>query len=329
MSAVTRVPARSRLAVRRARPGACGVGAPPPARLGGPALLVAFSLAAVGAGAARALTTTYLPVLLERIDDAPTLIGAVMTVNAIAGLAVPLAVGTWSDHRETNGLGRRLPFMVAGTAVAAGGLLAVALGNASSYLALALAAALVDTGLNALTTLHRALVVDDVGDDRRPAVTSAQEVAATAGAGIAVGLGAALIEPAPGLSFVLGAVVLVAATVPTLIVVRRLRLGDAAPAPRTGWRESVGGALRLPGAREVLLAQALWVFAYAALPAFFVLYASDELGSAWASPVLCHSPAGLRSLSRWCWPDAPGGSECIRCCSPGRRCSGQASCWPA
>ena len=48
-------------------------------------MLVAFALAAVGAGAGRALTTTYLPVLLERIEDAPSLIGVVMMVNAIAG----------------------------------------------------------------------------------------------------------------------------------------------------------------------------------------------------------------------------------------------------
>ena len=40
------------------------------ARLGGRWMLFAFSLAAVGAGAGRALTTTYLPVLLERIEDA-------------------------------------------------------------------------------------------------------------------------------------------------------------------------------------------------------------------------------------------------------------------
>jgi hypothetical protein len=66
-----------------------------PARLraSDPRLLLAFSLAAVGAGAGRALTTTYLPLLLERIEDAPSLIGAVMTVNALAGFAVPIAVG--------------------------------------------------------------------------------------------------------------------------------------------------------------------------------------------------------------------------------------------
>ncbi len=40
-------------------------------RLAAPRLLFAFSLAAVGAGTARALTTSYLPVLLDSIDDAP------------------------------------------------------------------------------------------------------------------------------------------------------------------------------------------------------------------------------------------------------------------
>ena len=280
MNAVTgtRAQSRSRLAARRACPGAPGATAPDFARLGRPAILIAFSLAAVGAGTARALTTTYLPVLLERIEDAPSLIGAVMTVNAVTGLVVPVAVGAWSDRREASGLGRRLPFMIGGTGVAAGGLVAVALGNGSSYIALGLAAAVVYTGLNALTTLHRALVAEDLADERRPAATSAQELAATGGAGIAVGIGAALIEPAPGLAFVLAAVVLAASAVPTLILTRRLRLGaGAGPGPRHGWRASLRGALRRPGAREVLVAQGLWVFAYAALPAFFVLYAHEEL----------------------------------------------------
>jgi membrane-associated phospholipid phosphatase len=273
-----RATARSRLAARRACPGEAGAFASDRARLGRPALLVAFSLAAVGAGTARALTTTYLPVLLERIDDAPSLIGAVMTVNAVSGLVVPLAVGAWSDRREASGLGRRLPFMIGGTAVAAGGLVAVALGNGSSYIALGLAAAVVYTGLNALTTLHRALVAEDVGDERRPAATSAQELAATGGAGIAVGLGAALIEPAPAMAFVLAAVVLAGSSVPTLMVTRRLGLGAGTrPAPSRDWRGSIRGALRQPGPREILLAQALWVFAYAALPSFFVLYAEEEL----------------------------------------------------
>ena len=240
--------------------------------------LLAFSVAAVGAGTARALTTTYLPVLLERIEDAPTLIGAVMTVNAAAGFGVPLAVGVWSDRRHAGGLGRRLPFMVGGTVLGAGGLVAVGLGSGSSYVALGLAAAVVYVGLNALTTAHRALIAEDVTDDRRPAATSAQELAAALGAGAAVAIGGALIDPAPGLAFALAAGVLIAASLPTLFLVRRLGLGArAARRPSGRIRDSLMGALRTPGAREVLLSQTLWVFAYAALPAFFVLYAEREL----------------------------------------------------
>jgi dolichol-phosphate mannosyltransferase len=274
---LNRSPSRSRLAVRRVSPAARGgAQASSGARLGGPAILFAFSVAAVGAGAGRALTTTYLPLLLERINDAPSLIGAVMTVNALAGFAVPIAVGVWSDRR-----GRRLPFMVGGAALTGGGLVAVGLGNGTSYLALGLSAALVYAGLNALTTGHRAIVADDVEDAGRPAATSAQEIAGLAGAVVAVAIGGALIEPAPAAAFALAALVVALTVVPTMIVSRRLGLGEREPAPAspkgTG-RVRLAEALRHQGAREVLVAQVLWVFAYAALPSFFVLYAEKSLG---------------------------------------------------
>jgi membrane-associated phospholipid phosphatase len=66
-----------------------------------------------------------------------------------------------------------------------------------------------------------------------------------------------------------------------VIVSRRLGLGEREPvarAPKTSGRVRLGEALRHPGAREVLGAQVLWVFAYAALPSFFVLYAEKSLG---------------------------------------------------
>jgi dolichol-phosphate mannosyltransferase len=244
------------------------------ARLGSRGLLVAFALAAVGAGAGRALTTTYLPVLLERIDDAPSLIGVVMMVNAIAGFVVPIAVGIWSDRR-----GRRLPFITGGAVLSVGGLVAVGLGNGTSYVALGLAAGIVYTGLNALNTAHRAIVADDVEDSGRPAATSAQEIAGLVGAVIAISIGGALIEPAPAAAFALAAGVIVLTAVPTAVVTRRLRLGERAPEPKHEKRTAgVRELARRPGAREVLVAQVMWVFGYAALPAFFVLYAEHSLG---------------------------------------------------
>ena len=113
------------------------------------------------------MTTTYLPVLLDRIDDAPGLIGLVMLVNAGAGFSVPLVIGYWSDQRRARGLGARLPFVLGGSLLAAGGLTAVALGASSTYLALAVFAATVYIGLNAITTAHRALVAELFGSGER------------------------------------------------------------------------------------------------------------------------------------------------------------------
>ena len=285
-------------------------------------LLIVFSLAAVGAGAGRALTTTYLPVLLERIDDAPALIGVVMTVNALAGFAVPIATGVWSDRR-----GRRLPFIAGGAVATAGGLVAIGLGNASSYLALAAAAALAYAGLNALTTAHRTIVADDVEDARRPAATSAQEGAGLVGAVLAVAIGGALIEPAPAAAFALAALVVGLAVLPTLAVSRRFGLGEhaAATAGARPPRARLRDALRREGAREVLLAQTLWVFAYAALPAFFVLYAEDSLGLGIATAgVLPLGFGGAHGGRDAAGARAPAPSTCIRSCWPARRCSAPA-----
>ena len=153
---------------------------------------------AVALGAARAVTTTYVPVLLERIADRPGLIGAVMLVNAAAGFAVPLATGLWSDRRGTRG-----PFILGGTVVAAGGLVAIALGTASSYVVLALAAATVYVGLNAASTAHRALVAERFAEDRRAAATSAQEGAMLVGALAGTVVGGALIDVSAAAVFVL------------------------------------------------------------------------------------------------------------------------------
>ena len=256
-----------------------GANQEPRTHIRGPLLLLIFSLAAVGAGAGRALTTTYVPFLLERIDDAPALIGVVMTVNAVSGFVVPLVVGLWSDRRAGRGLGRRLPFMVAGSTLAIGGLGAIALGTSSSYLALGLAAALTYTGLNALTTAHRALIAEDFDDAMRPRATSAQEVAALLGAVAAVAIGGAFIEPAPLLAFALVAAIVALSALPTLTLTHRLGLGAGEISrPLGGSSARLRTALARPGARDVLLAQTLWVFSYAALPAFFVLYATESLG---------------------------------------------------
>lgn len=243
----------------------------------GSAALVAFSAAAVGAGLGRALLTTYLPVLLERIRDAPGLIGTVMLVNTAAGLLVPLVVGVWSDRLRDGGHGRTMPFVLGGSVLAAGGLLAVALGHASSYLALAAFAAVAYAGLNAVTTGHRALIPENFDEEERAAATGGEEVAMLAGTLLGVVAGGFLIERGGWMPFALGALALPLLALPT---VRRMRGRERPPVPvarrSPGVRYYLRAAAR-PGGRLILAAQALWVLGYVGLPPFFVLYAQRVL----------------------------------------------------
>ncbi len=247
------------------------------ARFGrGSLYVVAFAAAAVGAGTARAVTTTYLPVLLDRIDDAPGLIGLVMLVNAGAGFAVPLVIGYWSDRRRARGLGARLPFVLGGSLLGAGGLVAVALGSSSSYLALAVFAATVYVGLNAVTTAHRALVAELFSSGERPRATSAQELALLAGGLLGLAVGGLLADVALWAPFAAAALLLPLTAVPTLLGVSEPHANGHEPKERQALRYFLAVATR-PGVRGLLLAEWLWVMGYAALPAFFVLYAEKVL----------------------------------------------------
>jgi MFS family permease len=245
--------------------------------------IVAFAAAALGAGLGRAITTTYLPLLLSEIRDAPGLIGTIMLVNAAAGFGVPLVVGVWSDRLEMSGRGRRMPFILGGMIVTAGGLAAVALGFSSSYLVLALAGTVVYVGLNAVTTAHRALVPEIFPASGRARATSAQELALLVGGLAGIAVGGALTGIAPWAPFALAAVAVPLLTLPTLTRTREQQAVDAA---RRGESRPAGWYVRAaarPGVRGLLAAQILWVLGYAALPAFFLLYAERELGLA-ASP---------------------------------------------
>ena len=240
--------------------------------------LVVFAAAALGAGLGRSITTTYLPYLLNRIDDAPGLIGIVMLVNAAAGMVVPLVVGVWSDKLRARGHSARMPFVIGGSLVTAGGLAAIALGHGTNYLVLALAGAAAYTGLNAVTTAHRALVPEIFDASKRPRATSAQELAMLVGglAGVAVGGALTLISPWAPFVFAAGLVPLL--SWPTI----RSTEEPATTAAAAAERESFGiryyaTIARRPGVRGLLTAQILWVLGYAALPAFFLVYADKVL----------------------------------------------------
>lgn len=234
--------------------------------------LLSFSAVAVGLGAARAATTSYVPVLLDEIADRPGLIGVAMLSNALAGFFVPLGVGLWADRHPS-----RRPLIVGGVAISAGGLIAVALGNATTYLLLTAAAAAVYIGLNVVQTAHRTLVPERFDEGARPRATSAQELGQLVGALVGTVVGGMLVLAAPSLLFAVIAGVAVLSAIPTLrlATVRQQTVVPAGSRPAT--IGSLGAALKRRGTREILVAQTLWVGAYVGLTPFFVLYAKNVL----------------------------------------------------
>jgi MFS family permease len=240
--------------------------------------LAVFAAAALAAGLGRAVVTSYLPLLLHEIREAPGLIGTVMLVNAVAGFVVPLVIGVWSDRMDGSRGGRRIPFVAGGAAVTAGGLAAIALGAGTSYLLLAAFGAVAYVGLNAITTAHRALVPESFSDaSGRARATSAQELALLVGTLAGVAAGGALTTVGSWAPFAMAALVVPALALPTV-----LRVAESPGAERP---EQDGRAVSYylhaagrPGVRAFLAAQTLWVLGYAALPAFFLLYANEVLG---------------------------------------------------
>jgi MFS family permease len=226
----------------------------------------------------RTVTSTYLPLLLADIREAPALIGLVMMVNSAAGFAMPLLVGRWSDRRHTPRHGRR-PFLVAGSLIAAFGLSAVALGQGTSFLVLTIAGTLAYVGVNVVMTAHRALVHDCFDAGRYAEGNGALEVATLIGGLVALVIGGLLIELALWAPFVLAAVGMLLLAWPTA---RRLPVADPGKPDRPQpWPlRFYGTAMIRPGVRAYLAAEILWVIGYAALPVFFILYARRVLGLA-------------------------------------------------
>ena len=222
------------------------------------------------------MTTTYLPLLLAEIREAPALIGLAMMVNSGAGFAVPLLVGRWSDRSHTPRHGRR-PFLVGGSLVAACGLAAAALGHSTSFLVLTLAGAVAYIGVNVVTTAHRALVHDSFEGEQYAGGNGAVEVAMLTGGLVGLAVGGLLTELALWAPFVLAAVgmpLLAWPTVWRLPVTEPSESEDERPHPV---RFYATAAVR-PGVRSLLAAEILWVSGYAALPVFFILYARRVLG---------------------------------------------------
>ena len=102
-------------------------------------LLILLGLPAFGISLAYTAATTYLPVILSQLSG-PALTGMLIGAEGIFALFVPIIVGQWSDSLRTR-LGGRMPFILAGTALAVPALVVMPFSRGSLViLAIALAA---------------------------------------------------------------------------------------------------------------------------------------------------------------------------------------------
>ena len=233
-------------------------------------------------GFALASTTvgTYLPVIVADSAGSPTAIAALIAVEGLLALFLPVLVGARSDRLATP-IGGRLPFVLAGVPVTA--LALVLLGfqhtlGAALVIVVALYAAYY-VSYEPYRTLYPDLVpVRDAGRSQ-----SAQAVARGVGTALALVGGGLLLAIADPVPFVTAAGLLLATTGAFVWTLLRRDLplqqepGDAMTA-RQAFREVRRMIGALPELRAFVVANALWEAALGAIRTFVVLWVTVGLG---------------------------------------------------
>jgi MFS family permease len=208
-------------------------------------------------------------------------IGVIIGGEGIMALWLPVIAGSYSD-RLTTPIGKRIPFVLAGTPMMVAGLLVM--GLVGSLGAIAAVVAVFFAGYFLAYEPYRALYPDIFGDAMAGRAQGNQAVWRGAGTGLALLGGGALLSVATFLPFACAAVILVAAN--GAFAVLLLRSGRPPRGDRRLADCGVGEIIarvrellaRHPALRYYLAANTLWELAMGALKTFIVLYVTVGLG---------------------------------------------------
>jgi MFS family permease len=238
-------------------------------------LLLTLGLPTFGLSFAISVLTTYGPVVLIRLTDSTSQVGALIGAEGAFALVVPLVAGTLSDRLRGSPATRRLPFILAGAPLAVTGLVLLPV---SRTIGVAAAAVLVFfIGYYLYYPPYRALYVDLLPRSSYARAQANQAVLRGVGLGAALLSGGLLLSAWRPLPFLIAAAALVATTV-ALAPIFRLESDCASrvlPYETVSLRQLLlaGGPLRL-----VILANTCWEFSFAGLKSFIVLYVVRGLG---------------------------------------------------
>ena len=239
----------------------------------------------------------FVPIFLsERFNLPPALIGFFMTLDNIAALFIQPPVGAWSDRVRTR-IGRRMPFILVGAPLSA---LAFGLIPLQSVLPLFVAC----TSSMILTMALWRTPVIALMPDLTPSAKRSQAngiINFMGGVGMIVALqtGGALYKISPNFPFWLGSVLVLVSAALVLLFIREplveeagRTMGGAVAGGSGGASEpqaeenpvrmiaslrEVFSAKEKSGAR-IFLAIFFWFIGYAAVDAFFTLWAVKRLG---------------------------------------------------
>lgn len=209
-----------------------------------------------------------------------TVIGALIAVQGVLALFLPVVVGARSDRLRTR-IGGRLPFVLAGVPVMALALVLLGLQN-ELWPALAIVTVLFaayDVAYEPYRSIYPDLVpARDAGRSQ-----SVQAVARGIGTALALVGGGLLLAIDETVPFVVAAGVLLATTGGFVWALVRRELPPheepvGAMGARAAFREVRRLLVELPGLRAFFAANALWEAALAAISTFVVLWITDGLG---------------------------------------------------
>jgi MFS family permease len=238
-------------------------------------LLVLLGLPTFGLALAISVLTTYGPVLLIRLSNSPTTVGALIGGEGAFALVVPLLAGTISDRLPSSPLGRRLPFVLIGAPLAVTGLVLLPFSPSLGIAGLAVLTFFV--GYYVYYPPYRALYADLLPRSLYARAQAGQAIARGIGLGVALLAGGLLLGVWRALPFLVGAAAVALTTLALLPVFRlQSRCRDATLPYRTS---SLGDALlRNRGLQLFAAVNALWEFSFAGLKSFIVLYVVRGLG---------------------------------------------------
>ncbi len=238
---------------------------------------------------ALAITTvsTYLPVLASSFAASTTVIGALIGLEGLMAIALPILVGSWSDRLKTP-LGGRLPFVFGATPPL---VLALALlGFVGSIGAAGFGLAIFFASYFIAYEPYRALYPDLAGDEIAGRAQSTQALARGIGTVLALGAGGVLISLGKPVPFCVGAgVVAISIGAFGSVAVRR-DIATAETSNDDGMAALLQRLVALVRARRELraffAANALWELSLGALKTFVVLYINQALGMSVSSSAL-------------------------------------------